>query len=638
MKISTMLKIIVIVLLSFSVVSTASVFYQLKKMANDSEIINYSGRQRAISQRLAKYVFAKHLGIDTDEEIQGYTERLDKIIKGLINGDKDFNLPKATDSKVISKMKEVEASWQKYQELIKKAENDKTVFPELLQESEKLIKLSDQATNIFTEISETKVTMLKTIQTVIFALNVIMLAFIWIINKKKVAIPLKKLTEAVEDISKGNLNIKVQLGSKGDEIHALSCAMEKMVTSIKKTINGVLDSSVNVISSVDVLQHMAHKTAKATQNQSNHAHQIATAAEEMSQTITDIARNAASASETAEDAMKTASQGKEVSDNAIQSANRVHASTEELASMIEKLNNRASEIGDIVTVIKDIADQTNLLALNAAIEAARAGEQGRGFAVVADEVRKLAEKTIKATVNISGKINAIQQEITQTTESMTYASNEVTKVTDEIKQLGESLNHIVQSVNHVKDQITQIATAVEEQSSVSEEVVRNIEKSSAISKELEGMAGDVMHQVDNLLKISEEMRDSVTAFKTDEMIFDLAKIDHRIFIGKVAACLNGNLSLDPSQLTDHHNCRFGKWYFEKGIKTCGSIPAFKLIDEPHAKIHALAKEAVEAYNAGDKEKAEKIYEQMEEVSKQIINLLDQIKMEQKTLNSNTKSK
>lgn len=323
--------------------------------------------------------------------------------------------------------------------------------------------------------------------------------------------PLTGIADKVDLIANGDLSIKFDYDSK-DEVGVLAKNLNLMISSFKNTVLGINSTVSDVSESVNSLKASAENTAEGSRNQSNQAHQIATAAEEMSQTITDIARNAAVASETSADAMETAYKGKEVADGAVQTVNSVYTSTVELSTMVDKLNTRATEIGDIVTVIKDIADQTNLLALNAAIEAARAGEQGRGFAVVADEVRKLAEKTIKATVEISEKINAIQAESNLTTKSMQDASGEVTRATDYIRQVGESLNHIVEVVQNVRDQITQIATAVDEQSAASEEVSRNIEKSSTISQNIESMANDVMQQVDKLYTISEVLKISVAGF------------------------------------------------------------------------------------------------------------------------------
>lgn len=630
MKISTGLKIAVIVLLFFSLVSTVAVFIQLHRMADDGNVVNYSGRQRAISQRLTKHVFAKHHGIDTEKDITDLTNRLDRIVKGLINGDAEWKLPKATDEEFIAKMKEMDAAWAEYKDTINRADKDASVLKELFEDSENILKLADEATTIAASVSEGKVKTLKTIQIIIFALNLIILAGIWIMSKKKIASPLQKLTEDVTEISKGNLKVDVSCGTKGDEINALSIAMQAMIASLENMINGIQKSANNVVSTVDVLRTTSEKTAEGARNQSAQAHQIATAAEEMSQTITDIARNTSKASESSSEALEIARSGQEVTEIAVETIGKVYNSTVELSSLIDRLNKRSSEIGDIVTLIKEIADQTNLLALNAAIEAARAGEQGRGFAVVADEVRKLAEKTIKATAEISEKIRAVQEESEHTSSSMAESSKNVTKATGHVKNLSNVLQAIVDSVQKVRDEITQIATAVDEQSSASEEVARNIEKTSAISKQIEAMAEDVMHQVSALTKIAEELRVSTGGFKTkgnELMILDLAKGDHRTWVNKIVAHMRGDERLDPEKLSDHTSCRFGKWYYNEGMQICGNLKSFREIEAYHDRVHSLGKEIVLSCNSGDKAKAERLFKEMEDTSHHIIKLLDEIKME-----------
>ncbi len=433
----------------------------------------------------------------------------------------------------------------------------------------------------------------------------------------------------VNDIKSGNLQTRFPEDSK-DEIGILANDMNVMAQSLSTVINGIVMSANNVVSTVDVLRARGETVAHGAKDQSSQASQIATASEEMSQTIVDIAKNASASAQTSVHAMEIASKGKTMAEGAVETVNKVYQSTIELSTLVEKLNNRVGEIGNIVTVITGIADQTNLLALNAAIEAARAGEQGRGFAVVADEVKKLAERTIKATAEISEKIVAVKVESDQTTTSMAQATTDVTQAAQYIKNVGGSLNDIVDAVQKARDQITQIATSVEEQSAASEEVTNNIEKTSVIAQNMEAMSKDVMHEVSGLIRIAEELRNSTAGFKTtgsELMILDLAKADHRVFVGKIAACLQGDAHLEPEKLPDHHSCRFGKWYDGEGKARCGNLKSFQSINAPHETIHAVSKEAVKAKQAGHVKQAEELYGQIEQVSHKIEDLLDAIKLE-----------
>jgi len=339
--------------------------------------------------------------------------------------------------------------------------------------------------------------------------------------------PLKRLSEMSLQIAGGDLSVSIPVNS-GDEIGTLSANFNTMIANIRTLLSDIKQMTEEVAESSERLSISADQTSKASAEVAGAIEEMAAgsdsqmqgtdeskrAMEEMASGVQRIAESSSIVSELAVGASEDADQGNDIVEATRTQMFVIHDSVSESLQVIRGLENRTQEIGHVLQVIASIASQTNLLALNAGIEAARVGEQGKGFAVVAGEVRKLAEQTKEASVNIASMLLGIQHDAKQTAEAMEAGAAEVNKGTAIVGEAGEAFGRIRKSIRDVSDRILDVSALAEQMSAGSEEVAASLEELSRIAKDSSANAQNVAASTEEQLAAVDEISGATSRLKT----------------------------------------------------------------------------------------------------------------------------
>jgi methyl-accepting chemotaxis protein len=324
---------------------------------------------------------------------------------------------------------------------------------------------------------------------------------------------IKQVKAVAEQASKGDLSHEITVHTT-DEIGEMARSFNLMTTNIRRIVGEINTATNSLSASSEELSATSDDMSKGVHQLSSQTEQVVTAMTEVSQTIMDMSKNASQAAEGSKNAADSATKGKMTVDTTAVDMINIAKSVQEAANTIEELGRSSAQIGEIVAVINGIADQTNLLALNAAIEAARAGEQGRGFAVVADEVRKLAERTGQATKDIAHRIQSIQQAAAESVNAMKKGSDEVDKGVSLAREASVSLGTIVTASANAMDMVNLIAAATEQQSAATEEVTQNMEGISSITRQSSASAEQIKDSAAELARLAAGLKEMTAFFKT----------------------------------------------------------------------------------------------------------------------------
>lgn len=316
---------------------------------------------------------------------------------------------------------------------------------------------------------------------------------------RSISRPLMQMLGLATEVANGNLTLKSEITSK-DEVGQLAAALNRMVDNLKELINGIVMNSQSVAASSEQISASTEEIAGSSTSQSAAAANITELFRELSAAINSVAISAEEAAELSNETVRTAREGGYVVETSLQGMQAVN-------QKMSQLEDDSRQIGDIIEVIDDIAEQTNLLALNAAIEAARAGEQGRGFAVVADEVRKLAERSSEATKQITKIIKAMQENTKQSVRA-------VAESVEQSSMTSQAFEQIIAMVNNSSLKVNEIAAACEEESAQAAEVMSSVEAISASSEESAAASEETAATCQSLAQLSEELANSAAAFKT----------------------------------------------------------------------------------------------------------------------------
>jgi methyl-accepting chemotaxis protein len=375
-----------------------------------------------------------------------------------------------------------------------------------------IVTISDKLYDIQLERRDAESAQARSLQLISTLLALLVGIIAALVITRQITRPIQETLAVVERIASGDLSHNIQV-TRRDELGVLQQGIQRMGTTLRELISGIRDGVTQIANAAEELSAVTEQTSAGVNSQKIETDQVATAMHEMTATVQEVARNAEQASLAAADADGQARAGDKVVAEAIAQIERLAAEVARSTDAMTHLQQESNKIGSVMDVIKAVAEQTNLLALNAAIEAARAGEAGRGFAVVADEVRGLAQRTQKSTEEIEGLVAGLQNGTQQVAAVMNNSRSLTDSSVELTRKAGVSLENITRTVSNIQSMNQQIAAAAEEQSAVAEEISRSIINVRDVSEQTATASDETAKSSVELARLGSQLQQMVSHFR-----------------------------------------------------------------------------------------------------------------------------
>lgn len=595
--------------------------------SDDATAINLAGKQRMLSQRLAKETLLLQQGVVQADLPRATMRSFEQAHQALLDGNREMGIKAAHDAEIRSQLEQVGRLWQRYRDSVDQLLQGGGTAAQLEQLQANSLQVLNEMNTAVGMMEKKSIAEQALLQNI--ALGVTLLVLVLIVMGRAFGLTvmfrqIKNLRDHLRILSQGNFAVPIEIDNPNNEVGQNYTAYNEIILEIGELLHKVAQTSSRISTGISQVNADLSDTDRGVTNQQTQTEMVAAAIAEMAATVQEVAQSAANAAAAAESANDSAKGGQrliaEVSDQIGAVADQVRSSVD----VIHDLAKDSEEVSQILDVITAVAEQTNLLALNAAIEAARAGEQGRGFAVVADEVRTLAQRTQQSTESIGRIVERLQRQSRSAVESIGTSQRLAEESVANAEEARSVILRIVDAVGVISDMNTQIATASEEQSQVAHDMDRHItgiadesRRTALYSKQSVEVTQGISGFVEDLLK-------EVSRFETNVHGIDLsaAKSAHLSWKTRLRSFLDGKSTLTEKEAVSHLDCAFGKWYYSEGKQNYGQIQEFSSIEPPHERLHALVKEAIQHRSAGAHAEAEACYDQVAQISAEIVSKLN----------------